>query len=77
MVGVRLLRMFEWALDAGAVQILTGATSGIKSEELLCWKSGWVLFLRGLRYIRMFSYRWFLWWWSGKLGGSGCNVYGA
>jgi len=34
MVGVRLLRMFEnWALDAGVVQILTGATSGIKSER--------------------------------------------
>jgi len=34
MVGVRLLRMFEdWAVDAGAVQILTGATSGIKSER--------------------------------------------
>ena len=34
MVGVRLLRMFEdWALDVGAVQILTGATSGIKSER--------------------------------------------
>ena len=34
MVGVRLLRMFEdWAVDAGAAQILTGATSGIKSER--------------------------------------------
>lgn len=34
MTGVRLMRMFEnWALDVGAVQILTGATSGIKSER--------------------------------------------
>ena len=34
MVGVRLLRMFEdWAVGAGAAQILTGATSGIKSER--------------------------------------------
>jgi len=34
MVGVRLMKMFEnWAVDAGAVQILTGATSGIKSER--------------------------------------------
>ena len=34
MVGVRLLRMFEdWAVDAGAVQILTGATSGINSKR--------------------------------------------
>ena len=45
MVGVRLLRMFEdWALDAGAVQILTGATSGIKSERaaLLLERLGFV-----------------------------------
>jgi len=34
MVGVRLMKMFEnWAVDAGAAQILTGATSGIKSER--------------------------------------------
>ena len=34
MVGVRLMKMFEdWAVGAGAVQILTGATSGIKSER--------------------------------------------
>ena len=34
MTGVRLMRMFEnWALDVGAVQILTGATSGIKIER--------------------------------------------
>jgi L-amino acid N-acyltransferase YncA len=34
MAGVRLMRMLEsWALDAGAAQILTGATSGIKSER--------------------------------------------
>jgi len=34
MTGVRLMRMFEnWARDVGAVQILTGATSGIKSER--------------------------------------------
>jgi len=34
MVGVRLLRMFEdWAVDAGAAQILTGATSGINSKR--------------------------------------------
>ena len=34
MVGVRLLRMFEdWAVDAGAAQILTGATSGINRER--------------------------------------------
>ena len=45
MTGVRLLRMFEnWALDAGAVQILTGATSGIKSERaaLLLERLGFV-----------------------------------
>ena len=34
MAGVRLMRMLEsWALDVGAVQILTGATSGIKTER--------------------------------------------
>jgi GNAT superfamily N-acetyltransferase len=34
MVGVRLMKMFEdWAVGAGAAQILTGATSGIKSER--------------------------------------------
>jgi len=34
MAGVRLLRMFEdWAVDAGAAQILTGATSGINRER--------------------------------------------
>lgn len=34
MVGVRLMRMFEnWARDVGAVNICTGATSGIKSKR--------------------------------------------
>lgn len=45
MTGIRLLRMFEdWALDVGAVQILTGATSGIKSERaaLLLERLGFV-----------------------------------
>lgn len=34
MVGVRLIRMFEnWARDVGAVNICTGATSGINSKR--------------------------------------------
>jgi GNAT superfamily N-acetyltransferase len=34
MAGVRLMKMFEdWARDVGAVQILTGATSGINSKR--------------------------------------------
>ena len=33
MTGVRLMRMYEqWALDVGAVQILTGATSGVSTD---------------------------------------------
>ena len=33
MTGVRLMRMYDqWAQDAGAVQILTGATSGISTD---------------------------------------------
>jgi len=34
MIGVRLMRIFEdWARDAGASQILTGATSGVNTER--------------------------------------------